>query len=351
MNASSTLRIALLGTGGMARKHGANLLRQGNVRIVGVCGRSEDSGRNAVAAIDKTVACDAPVFTEFSVMLDRTTPDAVVVCLPPGAHAGETELAAARGIALFLEKPITLSIERATAMVRAAEQSGALTHVGYHMRFAESVAHVKSLIDSGTAGLPTLFQASYLCNALHPDWWRTATLGGGQVVEQAIHLYDLAIHLLGKPTRVVGMASNLTHQNVPGYAIEDTAAGMIYFASGAIASIVSSNGAVPMQWNTPTRLVCEKLQVELPALSTAAITTHDGQPSENWWGRGAKPIVEQRQHSGDPYLRQAELFVAALRGDAAARSQLVPIEQGLLSLRVVLGVMESARNGSQPVAV
>jgi predicted dehydrogenase len=343
----SPLRFAFLGTGGMTRKHATNLAAQPGVQVVGICGRSPASAQRCLDAVKS--GCRA--FDGFARMLQETRPDAVVVSIPPGAHAGEVEMAAERGCHLFLEKPIALTLESATRQVDAARAAGVITHVGYHMRFCEPVRRLRGMIDSGQAGRGLLFQASYLCNALHPDWWRTSSLGGGQVVEQAIHLYDMAIHLLGEPVSVTGCAANLTHRAVPGYAIEDNASGQIQFESGAIASIVSSNCAVPMQWQTPFKVVCEKAFAEFASPNDLTLTTHDGQPSETWWGRREKPAVESTKHDGDPYLRQAVEFVAALRGDIAARANLVPIEQGQLGLKLVLAVIESARNGSRPISV
>ena len=53
------------------------------------------------------------------------------------------------------------------------------------------------LVD-GSAGRPVMMQGRFFTNALFPAWWRNPNIGGGQMIEQAIHIYDLARYFLGE---------------------------------------------------------------------------------------------------------------------------------------------------------
>ncbi len=49
------------------------------------------------------------------------------------------EMAARRGVHVFIEKPIALTLQKARSMCAAARRAGIVTQVGYHMRFGGAV--------------------------------------------------------------------------------------------------------------------------------------------------------------------------------------------------------------------
>src|SRR5690606_22901227 len=183
------------------------LLRLPGVSIVALCNHHPDKAR----ALDQAFRLDARVFGDFWRMLEEVEMDALYVCLPPGAHAGQTEAAAARGLHLFLEKPIALEVERARSIAAAVKQAGVKCQIGHHLRHADPVRALKAMIDDGRAGRPLLMQGRWFCNALHPAWWRDPAMGGGQLLEQAIHVYDLARHFLGEAEIACGFVDRLAH--------------------------------------------------------------------------------------------------------------------------------------------
>ena len=78
----------------------------------------------------------------------------------------------------------------------------------------------------------TLPISATLCTV---SWWRDRKKSGGQMIEQVIHLYDLATHFLGKPKSVSALTANLCHKKSKGYSSEDTSASIISFVGGAMA--------------------------------------------------------------------------------------------------------------------
>jgi len=341
------VRVAFLGAGGIATTHARAALACG-ATVVAACGRTTDSAGRFVAK----AAPGAGAYDDLDRMLDAHAPDALYVCLPPDAHAGQAERAAARGVALFLEKPLALTVERAASIAAAVGRAGVVSHVGYQMRFAGPVWRLKQMLADGSAGRPVLFQAAYLCNALHAPWWRDAARSGGQAFEQAIHLYDLATHLFGPPTSVTAWADNLTHGDVEGYTSEDASASVVRFAGGGAASIAATNCATPTQWRTPFRVVCRNVTAEFESATEATFTHTAGRPSEHYWRTKTTPTSERVTGGGeDVYVAQTRAFLDAVRGDADARATLAPASEGLLGVRLVSAVLASARAGGTPVAI
>jgi len=182
-----------------------------------------------------------------------------------------------------------------------------------------------------------MFTARYECNALHPDWWRDVNKCGGQVFEQVIHLYDLAIHLMGKPKTVSGFIANLEHKDVPGYTVEDTSISAIQFESGALGGISGSNCAVPNEWNATFRVVCDNVIADFTDHNNAVFTYTDGEKR-----------VENVSFDLNHARLENQYFIDTVRGN---KPPFATIPEGFTGLKTVAGVVESSKNGGMPVII
>lgn len=305
----------------MAALHARHVEQSGEALIVGVCSRSSSGGKRVMEQAGR----DLPVYTDFTRMIRELHPDVLIAAVPPHAHAGEVEQAAKAGIHLFLEKPIARSLERASSLTSAALDSGVVTQVDFHLRFTRVVQRLKGLLQQGDAGRPLLFSALYLCNSLHTFWWRDRRCGGGQVLEQAIHLYDLARYFLGEPVDVNARIANLCHRNIPDYTVEDNAVSAMVMDSGGLAAVASSNCAVPGVWNPSFTLVCEALTAQFSKKCGSSITwTADPEHQENF--------IQQE----DPHKEALMQFFKAVRG---LEEPVAPVTEGYLSLKLVSDVI------------
>ena len=103
------------------------------------------------------------------------------------------------------------------------------------------------------------FSGQFHCNALHAPWWREREKSGGQIVEQLIHIVDLARHALGMPDTVYARAANLFHRDVPGYDSEDVSAIILGYDDGRIGVLHASNAAVPGRWAKGWQIVARDM--------------------------------------------------------------------------------------------
>ncbi|MEI6602091.1 MAG: Gfo/Idh/MocA family oxidoreductase [Clostridia bacterium] len=322
----SDIKIGIVGSGYMAGVHAKSLAKMSDVVIEAIC--------DPFVKPDELMKTHGiqHYFDDFKTMIDASQLDAIVLTIPPFAHGGEVEYAAEKGVSVFLEKPISLTLERAESMATAVKQSGVKSMVGYMMRYGAAVTKLKAMIDSGEAGTVTLFDARYECNSLHTPWWRVQEKSGGQILEQIIHLYDLSLFLMGTPESAVGFKVNLCHQDVEGYTVEDTSSGIIRFKSGAIASISGTNCAVPMTWGNPFSIVCQNVTVHFK----------DANHAEFIDTRGEEPVTETISCEDDLYFAEMQAFVDLLRG---ADITVATIQDGLTGFQMVNGVTNS--NGQQ----
>lgn len=273
----ATLRAGITGCGFIGGVHANAIMESGIASVAGVYDidrtRADAFAESLVATYGSAVVQPVVVDSFQSLLKDV---DAVFVCLPPFAHSGEVAMASEAGVHVFVEKPIALTADRALDMAEAAEKGGIVNQVGYMMRFSEAVKALDELIENGTAGKPQLFQADYSCNALHAPWWRDGSKSGGQIFEQVIHLYDMALHFLGTPVGVSCARGNFGHSQDPTYTIEDTSSAVIQFGSGAIASISASNCGLPGRWEHRFKLTCENVVAVVENGNSLSLTWHNG---------------------------------------------------------------------------
>ena len=94
-----SIKVAVLGGGGMGIKHTVRLKELG-AQVVCVCGRTlEETGKYKEAVKDADIA----EFTDFDEMLEKEDFSVLYICLPPYAHNGQFEKAAAAGKHIFID--------------------------------------------------------------------------------------------------------------------------------------------------------------------------------------------------------------------------------------------------------
>lgn len=223
------LRVGVVGTGGVATRHATILSGFADVTLVAAT--DVDPARAATfAAQFGTEAVD-----DVAALLARDL-DAVYVCVPPFAHrpadtSAEAQLAAA-GLPLFVEKPLAPDLETAEAIGKRVD--GVLTRVGHHWRCAEPVARARALLAGRTV---RLVSATWWDKVPPVSWWPHRELSGGAVVEQAIHVLDLARVLVGEVTEVTARACG----SIPDGDVDAATAALLSFADGAVGTLTAAS--------------------------------------------------------------------------------------------------------------
>ncbi|MCC2690225.1 MAG: Gfo/Idh/MocA family oxidoreductase [Rhizobiaceae bacterium] len=317
------LRVALLGCGGVGARHAAAVKqRQGEMRLVACCGRELARTESFAAPFG------ARAFADFEAMLGEARPDLLIVALPPFAHRGEVEAACRAGVHVLVEKPIALDLEQAAGMVEAAAAARVVAACGFMYRFGAAVGRWDELARAGETGRAGHFSGSLHSNALHARWWRERQKSGGQLVEQLIHIVDLARCAMGIPDTVYARAANLFHRDVPSYDSEDVSAVILGYADGRIAVLHASNAAVPGRWAKGWQIVAADMTGIFADWNRAELVRT----------RGA-PVVERIEQEHDVFVAQLGDVAAAIREHRAPR---VPLDDGLRSLEIVLAARRSA---------
>ncbi len=314
------LRVGILGTGGIAARHVSAVTTLG-LQLVACCGRTEPKSAEFAAKLH----CAA--YTDFERMLLEQRLDLLIVALPPYAHSGQVEKAAAAGIHLLVEKPIALSIERAISMVAAVKRAGVVAACGFMYRFGDAVLRWDARAVAGATGRTGMFVGQFHCNALHADWWREERKSGGQMVEQLIHIVDLARHQLGEPQSVYARGGNFFHRSVDRYDSDDVSAMILGYDDGRVGVLNATNGAIPGKWDKCWQVIAERMTGHFTGWNEGTLTRTHGEVS-----------VERIDTQTDVFVAQLADVVGAITSNRPPR---VTLDDGAQTLRIVLAARDS----------
>jgi myo-inositol 2-dehydrogenase/D-chiro-inositol 1-dehydrogenase len=182
------VKVGFIGAGNIARGgHLKHLSQWDDVELVGICDVNAEAAERAVGDFGGTA------YTDAETMLDEVSLDAVYVCLPPFAHTNQEILAAERGVAVFVEKPLAANLEKAVEINTAIEKAGVVSAVGYNWR---STAITKVARERMSGKRVSAVFAYWIGGFPGVMWWRQQAQSGGQMNEQATHVVDIARHLI-----------------------------------------------------------------------------------------------------------------------------------------------------------
>ena len=197
------VRFAIVGCGLIGRKRLASLA-PGQFMV------AFDLDRSRAEALVKTAGAGR-VSTSLEETVRSPDVDAVIVSTLNGSLAAIAREAVAAGKHVLVEKPAAISVAEIDALTAAAEQSGALVRVGYNHRYHPALQKARALVDAGALGPLMFIRARYGHGGrvgYDREWRADPRLsGGGELIDQGVHLIDLAGWFLGDFPTVEGHAA------------------------------------------------------------------------------------------------------------------------------------------------
>ncbi len=230
---SGSLRVGLIGCGGLGRRHAQEIAQMPGIELVGVCDFFRESADRLAAELD----AKPRAYSDHKEMFSKEGLDAVVIVTPNFTHRELTVDAANAGLHVFCEKPMALSLADCDAMIEATEKAGVVLMIGYIRRFQSSFATMKRLIDEGRLGSLRFAHAVRLSTGPPGGaggWQRQRSKYGG--------LYSLYSHELDQLCWFAGpikcVQATLGFGNDPDNDVEEAANLNFEFESGAVGTLV-----------------------------------------------------------------------------------------------------------------
>lgn len=228
---STPLRLGFLGTGQWALHVARTVSGIRDFEIVG-CYSLDEKERAAFAESVTCVACSS-----VEQLLRTMRLDAVCVMTPNDTHHDQALAAMARGLHVFVEKPMAMTNVETASMIDAARKANVQLVVGHNTRRGARFRQMKQKIADGQIGRPLVAHVSFTSSAglghqlgsWRYDPKRTRAVALAQI---GIHAIDLLNYFFGRPTRV---SADILSSGAAG-AIEDLCIARINYPDGVIAT-------------------------------------------------------------------------------------------------------------------
>jgi predicted dehydrogenase len=196
------LKVGIIGAGLIGRKRAANLA---GATLVAVADRSRERAEKLAADHGAQVEATA------TSLVARRDVDAVIVATTNDALASSAIAALEAGKHVLVEKPAGRRPSEIEAQRRAAEQAGRVLRVGFNHRFHPALQRAKAILAGGELG-PLLYIRACYGHGGRPGYdreWRAdpSSAGGGELLDQGVHLVDLCRWMGGELELVAGAAA------------------------------------------------------------------------------------------------------------------------------------------------
>ena len=324
---SQKVKVAFLGTGGIAAKHGREYRHHPDVQIVGGCDVKADTVNGFWDRCEIPKGHRPPAFDNAEKMYQQTKPDAVVICTPHTLHYEHASLAIAHGCHVLLEKPMVTQADHAYKLRDQVKAAGKVLVVGYNTPCTPEFHHLRELIRGEKLG-----KLEQVAGWLTQPWikfvkgtWRTdpKLSGGGQA-------YDSGAHIPNSLCWTVEANIEQVHAYVDnmGNDVDINSSINILFDTGVMASIVIS-GHCTASGSHLTYMFANG-RVDIDGWGGSWINIYEGDQR-----------VKYPQITGKP-LTPAGNFIDAILGRDEPRTSPA---NGIVQSELMDAIYESARTG------
>jgi predicted dehydrogenase len=315
------IRVGVIGAGSFGREHARVYAQSANAKLVSVCDINEASGKRVAEQFNAAFCAD------YRELIGKV--DAVSLAAPTVAHA---EIACAlldAGIHVLVEKPIARTLDEADAMIRAAEQSGAVLQVGHLERFNPAVIAAQQIVTT-----PRFFEAHRL------SLFTPRSLDIDVVMDLMIHDIDVVLSLTASPVREARAAGIpiLTPRI-------DIANARIEFENGCVANLTASRVSLEKVRKVRFFQPHEYVSIDYAAQEAATVSVKPSADGKMTFD--ARALAVERD---EPLRLEIEAFLAAVQGSEVRVSGAEGRRALQLAIEIVALISEHAERAGVPFA-
>ncbi len=227
------MRFIIIGGGSIGKRHLRNLLSLGESDIAVV---EQNAERMSAIAAEFNIK----TFSSMRQAFESETFECAFICSPSRFHQEQALYCADHKCDLFIEKPLSHTMDGIFELKNVIEKNKLITMVGSNFKFYPSLQKIKSLLDAGAIG--KILSARLQFGQYLPDWhpWEdyrqgysaNERLGGGVLLDS--HEFDYATWLLGDVSKVTCVAKKISDLEID---VEDVAAVILHLKSGALVEL------------------------------------------------------------------------------------------------------------------
>ncbi len=322
-------KVLVAGSGSIGKRHMRNLRAIG-IKQLAACDTDPERLAPMVAELG------IQPFPVFGYALEAFRPAVVFVCTPPIFHIPQAIEAVRHGAHVFIEKPLSSSLEQVDELIQEVTMRQLIVQVGYNLRFHPGLIKIKQLMEEDAVG--RILWARAEVGQYLPDWrpgqdYRQSytarqDLGGGIILDGS-HELDYVIWLLGQPSELICMAGRTSDLQVD---VEDCATVLLRFPNGAQADIHMD--FIQRHYARTCKLV-----------GTRGTIWWDFSENQLKWFEADQRHWDQEHFDfefGNTYVAEVEFFLNSI---VRKESGLDGLQEACQVLRVVLTARQSALEG------
>lgn len=333
------VRVGLVGCGRISKNHFDAIRRVDGLELVAVADIDADRARNAgeEQGVESYHSLDA--------MVSRAKLDLVSICTPSGLHSAQGIEAAKAGKHVVTEKPMSITLAQADALVQACDAAGVHLFVVKQNRLNPPIQLLKRAVDKNRFG--RIYMGNVTVRWQRPQeyyeaepWRGTWEFDGGAIMNQASHYVDLMQWLVGPVESVLAKTATQARR----IEAEDSGIGILKFRSGALGVIEVNVLTYPKNLEGSITLLGEKGSVKIGGTAVNRVehwvfADYDDDDKLIEAANTNPPNVYGFGHEG--YYRNV---LAVLHGRAKPETD---GRAGRKSLELILGIYESAKTGRE----
>jgi UDP-N-acetyl-2-amino-2-deoxyglucuronate dehydrogenase len=330
-------RVGIVGCGNIFPMHAYPVDALECCELVAVCDNKEERAQAKAADFG------CKYYLDYKEMIDKENLDVLHCCTPHYMHPPITIYALEHGVHVLTEKPMSIDYKDTVAMVEAAERSGMTLGVIFQNRYNPGSQLAKKVLDSGELG-------KVLGAKMNVTWMRTDEYysksdwkgtwdkeGGGVIIDQAIHTFDLMLWLLNdEPEWMDVNIANRTHEIIE---VEDSAEGVVKFKSGVLASFYTINYYCTDS-DIEIELYCEKGKINITA-DRGVISFFDGRqmiadkvPGESF------AYGDVKGYWGVSHIKQIQAFYESL---SKGEQPFINGAEAMKTMKMICSIYESGK--------
>jgi predicted dehydrogenase len=177
---------------------------------------------------------------DWQTLVQRDDVDLVIVATTNDMLAPVSLAAIKRGKHVLVEKPAARNAAELAPLVQAARERGVVVKVGFNLRFHPALSKAREIFDTGELGPLMYIRARYGHGGrlgMEKEWRADpAIAGGGEMLDQGVHLIDLARWFAGEFAHVQGYLGTFFWN----MAVEDNGFALLRTAAGQVAWLHAS---------------------------------------------------------------------------------------------------------------
>ena len=339
------MKVLMVGLGGVGQRHLRNLrtLIPKTLEVVAYRVRRSSAVIGNTLTIEEGVSLEEKynihAYRDLRKALEEE-PEAAFIANPSSLHIPVALEVAKTGCHLFIEKPLSDSLEGIEGLIATVEKNRLVATVGYQLRFHPCLAWIRELLKVEAVGrlLSVRMDVGEYLPSWHPyeDYRQMYAarkeLGGGVILSQ-IHELDYAYSLFGMPRRIFAIGGRLSRLEID---VEDTAS--------ILMECLWNGSVLPVHLHQDFLQKPPSRRCEIIGDSGKIVWNYHEGTLTIWRTKEDKPEVRrlERFERNQFFLEELKHFLGCIRG---GEKPMVTLRDGANSLKMALAAKQSLETG------